>query len=99
MDPLRINQVTAVVQRAGLNEQTLAALRETFTDIHLTYCMDDDIGAGPLAAEPVREADGFRVYLVDGRGHCMRFTRDPEYATGLVLAEVEPDDALCARDE
>jgi hypothetical protein len=29
----------------------------------------------------------------------MRFTRDPEYATGLVLAEVEPDDALCARDE
>ncbi|MFY9976293.1 MAG: DUF6129 family protein [Chromatiaceae bacterium] len=92
MDPSRIDQIAAVVERAGLNEQTLAALRETFTDIHLTYCMDDDIGSGPAAPRPVREADGFRIYLVDGRDHCMRFTRELASATGLVLAEVLPDD-------
>ena len=69
------------------------ALRETFTDMHLTYCMDDDIGAGSAAIAPVREAAGFRIYLVDGRDHCMRFTRDLESATGLVLAEILPDDA------
>jgi hypothetical protein len=99
MDPASIDQIAAVVERAGLNEQTLAALREVFSDLHLTYCMDDDIGTGTMAAEPVREAEGFRIYLVDGRGHCMRFTQDLESATGLVLAEVEPDDALCVPDE
>lgn len=99
MDPQRIDQITAVVERAGLNDQTLAALRAAFADIHLTYCMDDDIGAGVQAPKPVRETDGFRVYLVDGRGHCMRFTHDLKCATGLVLAEVEPDDAPCVPAE
>lgn len=93
MDAARIDQIAAVVERAGLNEQTLSALREVFTELHLTYCMDDDIGAGALVAEPVREAKGFRIYLVDGRGHCMRFTQDLESATGLVLAEITPDGA------
>lgn len=93
MDAARIDQIAAVVERAGLNEQTLSALREVFTELHLTYCMDDDIGAGTLVAEPVREAKGFRIYLVDGRGHCMRFTQDLESATGLVLAEITPDGA------
>jgi hypothetical protein len=35
----------------------------------------------------VREAEGFNLYLVDGRAHCMRFTTDLAAATGLVLAE------------
>jgi hypothetical protein len=86
--PERLEQVTLIVERAGLNEQTLGALRETFTDMHLTYCMDGDIGTH----EPVRRADGFNIYLVDGRDHCMHFTTRAESATGLVLAEVDPDD-------
>jgi hypothetical protein len=85
ISPQRLEQVTAVVERAGLNDQTLSVLRETFTDMHLTYCMDDDIGI----EEPVRRAEGFNIYLVDGQGHCMRFTNDVDAATGLVLAEVE----------
>lgn len=86
--PERLDQVAAIVTGAGLNEQTLAALRETFADLHFTYCMDQDIGVG----SPVREADGFNLYLVDGRGHCMQFTTDAEAATGLVLAEVDDQD-------
>ncbi len=87
ISPERLDQVTQIVERAGLNDQTVGALREAFTDMHLTYCMDDDIGV----REPVRRADGFNVYLVDGRGHCMQFTKDTEAATGLVLAEVDED--------
>ena len=74
----RLDQVTVVVERAGLYDQTLSALRGTFMDIHLTYCMDADIGI----QAPVRRAKGFNVYLVDGQGHCMRFTNDQEAATG-----------------
>ncbi|MCG6863136.1 MAG: DUF6129 family protein [Chromatiaceae bacterium] len=83
--PERLDQVARIVERAGLDEQTVGALREAFTDMHLTYCMDDDIGI----VEPVVRAEGFNMYLVDGRGHCMRFTNELETATGIVLAEVD----------
>jgi hypothetical protein len=86
--PERIDLVARVVERAGLSDQTVSALRESFPECHFTYCLDDDIGA---EAEPVREGDGFRIYLIDGRGHCMRFTGDQDSATGLVLAETGPD--------
>ena len=81
----RLDQVRRIVERAGLQEQTVSALREAFTGLHFTYCMDEDIGV----EEPVLRASGFNLYLVDGRGHCMRFTTDREAATGMVLAEVE----------
>ena len=85
--PERLDQVARIVERAGLDEQTLGALREAFTDVHLTYCMDDDIAI----VEPFVRARGFNMYLVDGRGHCMRFTTELESATGIVLAEIDED--------
>jgi len=85
MTPKRVQQVTRVVERAGLNEQTLSALRQAFPEMHFTWCMDGDIGA----AAPFHEADGFNLYLVDGRGHCMSLTADLSAATGLVLAETD----------
>jgi hypothetical protein len=86
--PERLDQVSLIVARAGLNDQTLTALREAFRDMHLTYCLDDDVGVG----EPVRREKGFNLYLVDGRGHCMRLTTDLDAATGIVLAEVDDGD-------
>ncbi|MDJ0890456.1 MAG: DUF6129 family protein [Gammaproteobacteria bacterium] len=88
--PERLDQVVRIVERAGLNDQTVGVLREALTDLHLTYCMDDDVGV----REPVRHADGFNVYLVDGRGHCMQFTSDMASATGIVLAEVDENDEV-----
>jgi hypothetical protein len=87
IEPERLDQVTLIVDKAGLNDQTLMALREAFQDMHLTYCMDEDIGVG----EPVRREMGFNLYLVDGRGHCMQFTTDLDAATGIVLAELGED--------
>lgn len=87
--PERLEQIAEIVRRAGLNEQTLAALRETFADLHFTDCMDDDVGS----ATAYREGAGFNLYLVDGREHCLHLTRTPEHATGVLLARVEDDDA------
>jgi hypothetical protein len=84
----RLDQITEVVRRAGLNDQTLAALREAFADIHFTRCNDDDISAGT----PARRSAAFNLYLVDGRAHCMVLTSDPDAATGVVLAELDPAD-------
>lgn len=84
----RLDQITEIVRRAGLNAQTVSALRAAFTEIHFTHCSDDDIGVG----QPARSADGFNLYLVDGREHCLVLTSDPQNATGVVLAWVEDAD-------
>jgi hypothetical protein len=87
ISPERIEQVTRIVEGAGLDAQTIDVLREAFPEMHLTYCMDEDVGM----KEPARRATGFNIYLVDGRGHCMELTSDGAEATGLVLAEVDEE--------
>ncbi|MCG6942404.1 MAG: DUF6129 family protein [Thiohalocapsa sp.] len=84
-----LDQITTVIGRAGLTTESVAALRDAFPDMHFTQCLDDDIGAG---VTPVREADGFNVYLITKAEHCITFTPSQERATGLVLAEVTEDD-------
>ena len=83
-----LDQLTTVVSRAGLSADSVAALRDAFPDLHFTHCLDDDIGAG---IDPIREADGFNLYLLTKAEHCISFTRSQESATGLVLAEVTED--------
>lgn len=84
-------QTDAIAQQVlteGLSETILPTLRENFPDIHFTYCMDDDVHVG----KPVVEQEGFNIYLVDGREHCLCLTNDYDIATGVVLAEVIEDD-------
>lgn len=83
--------VTAIareIETAGLSEQSVSALRVHHSNLHFTYCMDDDVGV----VEPYLQAQGFNIYLVDGREHCLKFTSQLDTATGLVLAEVLDDD-------
>jgi hypothetical protein len=87
MPPERLEQITRIVEGAGLDAQTVDALREAFPYMHLTHCMDDDIGI----MEPARRAARFNIYLVDGGGHCMRFTTAIGAATGMVLAELDEE--------
>ncbi len=87
--PELIDKVAAIIERAGLTPDAVAALRDALPDLHFTHCLDDDIGVG---IPPIREADGFNLYLINGAEHCIRFTNDLESATGLVLAEVTEDD-------
>jgi hypothetical protein len=84
-----LDQIQTIVSRAGLSADSVAALRVAFPDHHFTHCLDDDIGVG---IPPVRETDAFNLYLIDGSEHCLRFTRDLESATGVVLAEVSDDE-------
>jgi hypothetical protein len=80
-----IDKVNSLLIENGLDEGTVMRLRGMWPDIHFTWCSDDDV-CGPA---PVRESDGFSIYLIDGRDHCLCFTADAQIATGLVLAEHE----------
>jgi hypothetical protein len=87
--PTFLDQIETIISRAGLSTESVMALREAFPDHHFTHCLDDDISAG---IKPIRESEGFNLYLIDGSEHCLRFTRDLDNATGLVLAEVSDED-------
>ena len=83
-----VEAIATELESCGLSEQTVAALRASHPEIHFTYCLDDDVGS----VMPYATRLGFNIYLVDGREHCLKFTRELEHATGLVLAEVIEDD-------
>ncbi|MBT3048870.1 MAG: DUF6129 family protein [Candidatus Thiodiazotropha sp.] len=81
----QLQGVGEFLSRQPVDESSVMALRRQFPDIHFTYCMDDDV----VAANPLHEADGFNLYLIDSRNHCLGFTQDLEVATGIVVAEIE----------
>jgi hypothetical protein len=82
-----IDEINSLLIDHGLNESSVSDIRIRWPEIHFTFCSDDDV-CGPSA---IRESDGFSIYLIDGRDHCLSFTSNPEIATGLVLAEHEED--------
>jgi hypothetical protein len=61
-------------------------LREAFPGFQFPLCSEDDIVD---ELEPVGETPAFRLYFLDGQGHCLRLTSDAVSATGVVLAAKE----------
>lgn len=59
-------------------------LREGWPELQFSLCSEDDV---PDELAPVGETTAFRLYLLDGNGHCLHLTSDRDAATGLVLAE------------
>lgn len=82
--PEQLHNIARKVAEQPLNETTIAVIRSEFPDLHFTYCMEDDIPNH----QPLVECDGFNLYLVDGREHCLCLTRNYEHASGVVIAEV-----------
>lgn len=88
MEQTTLEAVTAHLESNGVDDTQLAALRGQFENVHFTYCSDDDVSNG----KPVVKRSAFNLYLVDGSDHCLQITSSLEGATGLVVAEVEPDE-------
>lgn len=82
-----IDRIDKLLIDNGLDEDAVSRLRSMWPELHFTYCVDEDV-CGPTA---VRESDGFSIYLIDSRDHCLSFTSDATIATGLVLAEHDDD--------
>ena len=83
----QLEQIGRLVKSEVLAETVLILLRSHFSELHFTYCQDDDV----IAASPIVEDRTFNLYLVDSRSHCLCFTRDLAVATGVVVAEIETD--------
>lgn len=87
IDADTLERIAQTAQARGPGEATVQALRGAWPGLHFSCCMDDDV----CGVTPVRSLPGINLYLVDGRSHCICFTDRVEAATGVVVAEVEPD--------
>ena len=83
----QLNEIAVSIETLGVDESTVSTLRQQYQPIHFTYCMDDDLPNNT----PVIEHEGFNLYLIDGREHCLCLTNDYDTATGIVVAEVIAD--------
>ena len=86
----RLTEIVQCVEQQGMNSRILSQLRNTYPDLHFTYCMDADV----INVPPVEKRRAFNIYLVDTQEHCLRLTTDRQLATGVVLAEVSDEDEL-----
>lgn len=82
-----LDGICEAVTRYGFSEAGIRELRMLFTDVHLVFCLDDEMGA----AQPYRSYACFCLYLIHNGGHCMRLTEDLDSACGVLIAEVEPE--------
>jgi hypothetical protein len=80
----QLAEISSKIKAQGVAESVVSQLRQDYSNIHFTYCMDDDIGS----YQPVLSEPAFNLYLIDGREHCLCLTNNYDVATGIVVAEV-----------
>jgi hypothetical protein len=78
----QLSDIAHLAETRGVDYAALSHLRQVYPGLYFTHCLDDDIND----IEPVLRGAGINLYLVDGRQHCLRLTKDLQAATGVVLA-------------
>lgn len=68
---------------AAGGEATLAEFRAEHPELRFYACSEDEV---PPRLAPWAAADGVEVFLIDATEHCVRLSREPENACGLVFA-------------
>jgi hypothetical protein len=66
-------------------EAVLASFKREYPDLRFFACSEDDI---PARLSPWLAAEGVELYLMDATEHCVRLSKDPESACGLVFARL-----------
>jgi len=63
----------------------MASFKAEYPSLRFFACSEDDI---PARLSPWLAADGVELYLMDATEHCVRLSKDPESACGLVFARL-----------
>ena len=88
IDEAMIANVAMMANGKPVDETLKEELRQAFPGTRFTLCSEDDIHAG----KPVLASEGYEIYLVGSGDHCMSLTNDFALATGIVIAEVFPEE-------
>lgn len=87
MEQATLDAVIAAIDDP-LADDLVSRLRGNFPGVTFTVCNDDDV----LNAEPVKECDGFNIYLINTSSHCLSLTRELDSAAGVLIAWLPDDD-------
>ena len=66
-------------------DAALASFKREYPGLRFFACSEDDI---PARLSPWLAAEGVELYLMDATEHCVRLSKDPESACGLVFARL-----------
>jgi len=80
----QVAEIAGIIGGGQERHKVVEHLRASYPALQFSSCSEDDITED---VEPAAVTEAFELYLLDGSGHCLRLTGDPEAATGLVLAE------------
>lgn len=73
--------LTAIEQWLSAGDGSSTEFRRRFPGLSFTRLDPSDV----RDETPARVCPPYKVYLLDGREHCVRLTRNPSEATGIVL--------------
>jgi hypothetical protein len=88
IDEELVSNVAKIANSKPVDETLKEELKQAFPGIRFTLCSEDDIHAG----KPVLESEGFEIYLVGSSDACLTLTNDYALATGVVIAEIWPEE-------
>jgi uncharacterized protein DUF6129 len=66
-------------------DAALASFKAQYPGLRFFACSEDDI---PARLPPWLATEGVELYLMDATEHCVRLSKDPESACGLVFARL-----------
>jgi hypothetical protein len=78
----QLNAIDDLLALAPADRATLSSLHQLAPGISATRCDAMDL----QDETPFRSYANCDLFLLDGRDHCVRITRDPALATGLIVA-------------
>lgn len=77
------SDLASIEQWLATSEVSAVEFRRRFPGISLTRLDTSDV----RDETPVRTCPPYRIYLIDGRDHCVRLTSQLNEATGIVLVQ------------
>ena len=79
-----LDEILAFAETEGGEAECIKGLRKQWPGLHFTHCFEDEL----CLEEPVREGEKANLYVVGGSEHCLKITKYPESATGVLVAEL-----------
>jgi hypothetical protein len=83
LNPELLGVIARFVASIGMADDLLLRLRANYPELRFSQCSEDDV---PARMQPLLAAEGFDLYLMDTREHCITLSNDLNTASGVVIA-------------
>jgi hypothetical protein len=79
----KLGEIEVLLGDPNADSAVLTDFRQKFPGVSITRCDASDVDG----EKPYKEFPRFTLYLVSAVNHCVTITRDPSYATGIIVVQ------------